>query len=894
MYKENRLIGLANLSTYAKVLGHPVATPVVAPVMSNYTGPAVGSGVVNGQYIGNNVMPSGGSQSDLIPGNLPAGYNPVTQAAQSQQDINNYNAGIDSSGNRTGSQQTIEQILAGIDGNARAANAAGNSVSVEDIAAQKQTAIAQYNATQQMAAQQQQTFSNQAKTAATNGVAPTTPVAPPTPIVHTGGTTLAHPFAGGAVGNNGIDRSTFIQQQRDLGKSDAEIRGMIRSLPPEQTGGAKPVTPTTPAPTTPSGTSPASTTAPSTPSTTTTPLAGTKAGAPVLPPINPQANVLRQLSATEADPIMKIALQAAADQLDAIGVQGNPMGQADFNAGANGTAISTPYDAIQKILDNATATAKNSETSTQTFLDNQLARNDTFNAKQQASQQQQLQWQNDKAVRDQTDANRDNLNRMTIQLALEGGFGSADGNNDILTARLKGEQAIQDLNKEYGFKMTDVSLAFTQAHNQAHDTYQQNWLKAADDFETKVNNLDLQGISNQGAKASALSSAYKNYVGDIKQARLDYAKTITDATQTVQAAHQKAQEFDFNQKKAAQEFAWQQIVHQDAQDNASASREVAAMNHTDALSQQSATGISSQLQSIRQKLQTASQPYDVYVNAQQFKSSFDDAYKIFTDPNATQGDRATADAQMAFQFSHFQNIGSLRIQEVAGDAAKGNQSAATKISANISSWLNGGSALDQTTRDAMKGLIEAHTQDLQKAAATSLSTAWSDAQAANRNFPNAPAPITPDQLTSDPALLNSIYQNQDKAASDWWDTGSQGSFSPSAMRTDRNNNPTAMTTDVARTAGLVAGIDYVQGDPFPNNPKLHTAKLLGDPIATTIKAIDNAGFTTASGQPRWTYTNKLGLNNAIWATMTPQQKALAVQKMYKQEGGNGSLFSTMS
>lgn len=48
------------------------------------------------------------------------------------------------------------------------------------------------------------------------------------------------------------------------------------------------------------------------------------------------------------------------------------------------------------------------------------------------------------------------------------------------------------------------------------------------------------------------------------------------------------------------------------------------------------------------------------------------------------------------------------------------------------------------------------------------------------------------------------------------------------MRTDRNSNPTAMTTDVAKTGGLVLGKDYVQGDPFigGDGKTYYTAKLL--------------------------------------------------------------------
>lgn len=67
-----------------------------------------------------------------------------------------------------------------------------------------------------------------------------------------------------------------------------------------------------------------------------------------------------------------------------------------------------------------------------------------------------------------------------------------------------------------------------------------------------------------------------------------------------------------------------------------------------------------------------------------------------------------------------------------------------------------------------------------------------------------------------------------------------GNAPTGGFRTDRHNNPTAMTTDVARSLGLVEGVDYTKGDAFPNNPNLFTARLNGDPIQTTIKALDTA------------------------------------------------------
>lgn len=111
------------------------------------------------------------------------------------------------------------------------------------------------------------------------------------------------------------------------------------------------------------------------------------------------------------------------------------------------------------------------------------------------------------------------------------------------------------------------------------------------------------------------------------------------------------------------------------------------------------------------------------------------------------------------------------------------------------------------------------------------------------------------------------------------------------MRTDRHNNPAAFTTDIARQAGLVEGVDYVRGDAFPENPNMFTAKLLGNPIETTIRVIDKIGFQTQSGATRWTYTDSIpGANNASWSKLGFAEKAAIIKDMYRHEGGNGSLF----
>jgi|SRR5882724_1910598 len=103
------------------------------------------------------------------------------------------------------------------------------------------------------------------------------------------------------------------------------------------------------------------------------------------------------------------------------------------------------------------------------------------------------------------------------------------------------------------------------------------------------------------------------------------------------------------------------------------------------------------------------------------------------------------------------------------------------------------------------------------------------------------------------------------------------------FRTDRNNNPTAFTTDIAKEAGLILGTDYEQGDPFRvGKETLYTAKLLGDPIEKTIRVIDKIGFFTSSFHPRWTY---LQMETALWKELSKDQKKFIIAIMYTAEGG---------
>ena len=72
------------------------------------------------------------------------------------------------------------------------------------------------------------------------------------------------------------------------------------------------------------------------------------------------------------------------------------------------------------------------------------------------------------------------------------------------------------------------------------------------------------------------------------------------------------------------------------------------------------------------------------------------------------------------------------------------------------------------------------------------------------------------------------------------------------VRTDDNNNPTAMTVVIAHQGGLEYGTDYEQGTSFTEEgATYYTAKLLGDPIALTSEVISKIGFYTQEGSQRW-------------------------------------------
>lgn len=104
-----------------------------------------------------------------------------------------------------------------------------------------------------------------------------------------------------------------------------------------------------------------------------------------------------------------------------------------------------------------------------------------------------------------------------------------------------------------------------------------------------------------------------------------------------------------------------------------------------------------------------------------------------------------------------------------------------------------------------------------------------------------------------------------------------------SSRTDEHNNPVAFTTDIASQGGLVEGTEYEEGNSFEvGNMTLYTAKLLGDPVALTIKVIDKIGFYTQHSAKRWIY---IGIPHFVWVLLSADHKRDVIGFMYQREGG---------
>lgn len=130
---------------------------------------------------------------------------------------------------------------------------------------------------------------------------------------------------------------------------------------------------------------------------------------------------------------------------------------------------------------------------------------------------------------------------------------------------------------------------------------------------------------------------------------------------------------------------------------------------------------------------------------------------------------------------------------------------------------------------------------------------------------------------------------------DWWkakNTTSSSSDTSSSqdwrMRTERNNNPTAMTTDYAKMMWLELWVDYEIWDSFiwEDWRTYYTAKFLWDPVETAIKAFDRWAANNVFANEWWVLWHwHLWISNQKWLSMTDKEKREVIDKILQKEWG---------
>lgn len=134
---------------------------------------------------------------------------------------------------------------------------------------------------------------------------------------------------------------------------------------------------------------------------------------------------------------------------------------------------------------------------------------------------------------------------------------------------------------------------------------------------------------------------------------------------------------------------------------------------------------------------------------------------------------------------------------------------------------------------------------------------------------------------------------QDSLDLEWWKAKNSNKTTTTTsdsdyMRTERNNNPTAMITDYAKMLWGVLWEDYEIGDSFISESwaTLYTAKLIGDPVEKTIELLDRWLAKWMNIFSGWSYAADLWLTNEVWANADEKKKREIVEKMLKHEWGS--------
>lgn len=236
--------------------------------------------------------------------------------------------------------------------------------------------------------------------------------------------------------------------------------------------------------------------------------------------------MLAGLPPEEADSI-RAWLQSAFDSSD------TQKGDAKANYADEIKTADQSFNAYDKVLSQQRSDSTNLYNATQGFLDDVQERREEATAKAKENAIEQLKWEENRAVRQQKSANDKLVNKLVLGQAIGGGFGSSNWTAEVSEAEWEGEQAIIDLQKEFGFKRVDVDIAFTEQMNGIYEFYGSQKIDALKTYKTELQNNSNLRFSAVEKTEERKSTARQNLNNTLALIAKEETAEIKEATKEV-------------------------------------------------------------------------------------------------------------------------------------------------------------------------------------------------------------------------------------------------------------------------------------------------------------------------------------------------------------------------
>lgn len=484
------------------------------------------------------------------------------------------------------------------------------------------------------------------------------------------------------------------------------------------------------------------------------------------------------------------------------------------------------------------------------MLQQSKQQNEKYLSQELSAQNQRLSWDADRTERDLRKAQQKTVDQKIAALALRGGFGSSAGQSEIDQASMEFENKIADLRMEVGVQRTELSAKFAGLYNQVQQNYYKESIQNLKDTVGALERVGFQSIASTKARADAENNILENLVNKTTETRMGTAKEILGLGKEVAGIMKEERKSKLNDVIATKDtISFMSGLRKEVGDN--------------------------------KIIQNAR---NVMTNFSGLQAEYNRSLKAVSEG------KAFTDQTMISLFNKILDPTSV-VREAEYNRTPENQSLGDQAWSLFQKYEKGG----VLNPDVRKELFAA-AQTLNNAYQSQLQQEVQPYLASMDMFNSQPGlqtkvqltDVFPTQLVSLPESTLSLWRSQMGIAPASGVASTPGflppeNAPPGGYRTDRHNNPTAFTVDIARQAGLVEGVDYVRGDSFGSGV---TAKLLGDPVAQTIRVIDNVGFHTGRGGQRWSHT---AMPKNSWDSLTFQQKSDVVAQMYQREGGTGVL-----